>query len=93
MKLAATIHGELKKNIDRPSNGIKKGPFYVLYTAKMPSVLVEVSYISNPVEERLLATPQYRERLARAIAKGIKRYFELKVQKDSQAKRETNSSL
>lgn len=93
MKLAATIHGELKENIDRPSNGIKKGPFYVLYTAKMPSVLVEVSYISNPVEERFLATSHYRERLAKAIAKGIKRYFELRNQKGSQAKRETSSSL
>ncbi len=85
MKLAATIHSELKENIQRPSNGIKKGPFYVLYTAKMPCVLLEVSYISNPDEERLLSSPAYREKLARAIAKGIKRYFERKNQSNHQA--------
>ncbi len=85
MKLAATIHGELKENLDRPSNGIKKGPFYVLYTAKMPCVLLEVSYISNPAEERLLSSSAYRERLARAIAKGIRRYFERKNQLNHQA--------
>lgn len=85
MKLAATIHGELKENLDRPSNGIKKGPFYVLYTAKMPCVLLEVSYISNPVEERLLSSSAYREKLARAIAKGIRRYFERKNPLNHQA--------
>lgn len=85
MKLAATIHGELKENLDRPSNGIKKGPFYVLYTAKMPCVLLEVSYISNPLEERLLSTSAYREKLAGAIAKGIRRYFERKNQLNHQA--------
>jgi N-acetylmuramoyl-L-alanine amidase len=83
MKLALTIHTELKENSERPSNGIKKGPFYVLYTAKMPCVLVEVSYISNPEEERLLSLSTYRERLAIAIAQGIKRYFELKNRKNA----------
>jgi len=83
MRLASTIHTELKENSQRPSNGIKKGPFYVLYTAKMPCVLVEVSYISNPEEERLLSLSTYRERLAIAIARGIKRYFELRNRKNS----------
>lgn len=85
MILASAIHGELKNNIGRPSNGIKKGPFYVLYTAKMPCVLVEVSYISNLEEERLLNSSAYRESLAKAIANGIRKFFELKLKKNYEA--------
>jgi N-acetylmuramoyl-L-alanine amidase len=41
----------------------------------MPSVLVEVSFISNPEEERLLSTDEYRAGLARSIAAGIQKYI------------------
>jgi hypothetical protein len=41
----------------------------------MPSSLVEVSFISNPREEKLLATDPYRQSLARSIAEGIHKYF------------------
>jgi N-acetylmuramoyl-L-alanine amidase len=48
----------------------------VLFGARMPSVLVEVSFISNPLEERLLSNQQYREDIARSIAAGIEKYME-----------------
>lgn len=54
--------------------GVKQALFYVLLGAKMPSVLVEVSYITNRVEAQRLASPSYREHLARGIASGIKTY-------------------
>lgn len=55
--------------------GVKQALFYVLFGAKMPSVLVEVSFISNPEEESLLSKESYRTQIADAIAKGINTYF------------------
>lgn len=56
--------------------GVKQGPFYVLIGAKMPSVLVEISFISNPFEGRRLKNREYREKIARGILDGIKGYIE-----------------
>ncbi|MEW6053021.1 MAG: N-acetylmuramoyl-L-alanine amidase [Nitrospirota bacterium] len=54
--------------------GVKQALFYVLFGAKMPSVLVEVSFISNPQEEFLLSKDSYRSDIARAIADGLGTY-------------------
>lgn len=51
--------------------GVKGNLFYVLMGARMPSILVEVSFITNPQEERLLRSEAYREKAARGIAEGI----------------------
>lgn len=51
--------------------GVKGNLFYVLMGARMPSVLVEVSFITNPKEEKLLRSEAYREKAARGIADGI----------------------
>tara|TARA_B100000315_G_scaffold63616_1_gene57810 strand:- start:3779 stop:5020 length:1242 start_codon:yes stop_codon:yes gene_type:complete len=53
----------------------KGGPFYVLHGANMPSVLVETSFISNPIEGKRLRSSKYRERLAYFILEGIEKYF------------------
>ncbi len=55
--------------------GVKNALFYVLVGAKMPSVLVEISFITNPVEARRLKSQDYRERIAEGISSGIKEYF------------------
>jgi len=55
--------------------GVKQAPFYVLVNARMPSILAEISFISNSDEERLLATDTYRQEIAEAIFEGIKRYI------------------
>lgn len=55
--------------------GVKQALFYVLFGAKMPSVLVEVSFISNPLEERLLSRDSYRQDIAKAIAEGLNSYI------------------
>lgn len=57
------------------NHGVKQALFYVLFGAKMPSVLVEVSYISNPVEATRLQKKAYRQHLAQGIASGVKAYF------------------
>ena len=55
--------------------GVKFAMFYVLVGAEMPSILVEVSFISNKVEEKRLSTESYKNKLAEAIAKGINAYI------------------
>ena len=56
--------------------GVKQAPFYVLIGANMPSVLVEVSFITHSEEEKLLKEPSYRQRIAEAICSGIKLYIQ-----------------
>ncbi|MBI2963082.1 MAG: N-acetylmuramoyl-L-alanine amidase [Deltaproteobacteria bacterium] len=55
--------------------GVKEGPFYVLVGAYMPCVLVEVSFLTHPVEGRRLGTSTYQETLADGIFRGIRRYL------------------
>jgi N-acetylmuramoyl-L-alanine amidase len=55
--------------------GVKQGPFYVLVGAYMPCVLVEVSFLTNPVEGRRLGTKAYREAIAEGLSAGMKEYI------------------
>ncbi|MBF0539033.1 MAG: N-acetylmuramoyl-L-alanine amidase [Nitrospirae bacterium] len=55
-------------------NGVRQALFYVLVGASMPSTLVEVSYITNAQEEKLLKTQAYKEEIATSIARGIGQY-------------------
>lgn len=66
----------LKKKFDRiRSNGVKGAPFYVLVGTKMPAVLVEVSFISNPGEEERLKDEAYLREVVEGIAAGIMHYM------------------
>ncbi|HEY1268305.1 MAG TPA: N-acetylmuramoyl-L-alanine amidase [Candidatus Binatia bacterium] len=56
--------------------GVKKAQFYVLVGARMPSVLVEMFFVSNRIEGRALATDEYQQSLAEALFDGIKKYQE-----------------
>lgn len=81
VKLAGFIQNALVEKVNSPYhrgpyNGLKQALFYVLVGAHMPSALVEVGFISNREEERLLTIPSYRQRLAEGIAEGIRMYFE-----------------
>ena len=60
---------------DVPDLGVKQALFYVLFGAKMPSILAEVSFISNPEEEKLLSQDEYRMDIAKAIAEGLHTYL------------------
>ena len=55
--------------------GVKQALFYVLVDAKMASVLAEISFISNPEEEKLLSTDSYRQEIAYSLVHGINAYF------------------
>jgi len=58
------------------NRGIKKAPFVVLIGAQMPSVLAEIGFLTNPREEQLLKRPEYRQKIAESIYKGVSRYAE-----------------
>ena len=54
--------------------GVKQAPFMVLIGAAMPSVLAEISFVTNQQEARLLKLPRYRQRIAESLLAGILRY-------------------
>jgi N-acetylmuramoyl-L-alanine amidase len=70
--MISTLNNDYKTRLDL---GVKQALFYVLFGAKMPSVLVEVSFISNPQEEQLLTKESYRMQIAKAIATGLNTYI------------------
>ena len=80
LKLANFVQHNMITGLNRNyshivDHGVKQALFYVLFGAQMPSVLVEVSFISNPLEEKLLAKDSYRVELAQSIASGVNQYM------------------
>jgi N-acetylmuramoyl-L-alanine amidase len=79
-ELASTIqknlYGGARQLFPSTKNrGVRSAPFVVLIGAKMPSVLAEVAFLSNPRDERLLKKESTRQRLARALFLGIEVYM------------------
>ncbi len=70
-RLAENVHLSMLKNSGRENRGVKQAPFTVLVGATMPAILVEAGFISNPGEERLLASKKEQTRIAEAIVDGI----------------------
>jgi N-acetylmuramoyl-L-alanine amidase len=83
--LAARIHEELAFVTGSASRGVKQAPFRVLVGAGMPAVLVEVAFLSNSEEEKLLTSEAYQSRVASAIMRGMSRYFERLGQRTADA--------
>lgn len=80
-RLAEAAHSALFSSLQAvnpalSNRGVKTAPFAVLITTEMPSILAEVSCLSNDDEARLLATAQYRQEIAQALARGIRAYTE-----------------
>ena len=79
-RLASCVQGALVKRLRKSYSkvndlGVKQAPFYVLIGAQMPSILVEVSFISNKMEAQRLATGAYRQKIAEGLADGIEKYI------------------
>jgi N-acetylmuramoyl-L-alanine amidase len=58
------------------NRGVRKAPFVVLIGADMPSILTEISFLSNPADEQLLKKPEYRQRVAEGLYQGVASYLE-----------------
>jgi len=55
---------------------VRKAPFVVLIGADMPSILTEISFLSNPADEKLLKQPEQRQKLAEGLFQGISSYLQ-----------------
>jgi N-acetylmuramoyl-L-alanine amidase len=78
-EFASDVEGSLyaglqKGNTGLKDRGVKKAPFVVLIGANMPSILAEISFVTNPRDAEQLRDPEYRERVAESLYKGIARY-------------------
>lgn len=75
---AEKIHDKLGRSLGINDRGIKESNFYVIKYTKMPSVLVEVAFLSNPREEKLLGSSKFQQKAASLIVDGILDYLEEK---------------
>jgi N-acetylmuramoyl-L-alanine amidase len=91
-ELARYIQAGLVRGIGAQSprtamnRGVKHAPFVVLLGAAMPSVLAEVSFLSNPKDEALLQTGQFRERVAASLFAGLNAYLKKNRVAETKAK-------
>ncbi|MGB7022944.1 MAG: N-acetylmuramoyl-L-alanine amidase [Candidatus Acidiferrales bacterium] len=79
-ELATDIQSSLTSQLRQVSTaernrGVKKAPFVVLIGADMPSVLAEISFLSNPTDERMLEKPAQRQRIAQGLFRGVETYL------------------
>ena len=78
-EFAADVDGTLfagltKGNDGLKNRGVKKAPFVVLIGANMPSILAEISFVTNPKDAEQLREPDYRERVAESLYAGVAKY-------------------
>jgi N-acetylmuramoyl-L-alanine amidase len=78
-ELAGDVEGSLyagltKGNEGLKDRGVKKAPFVVLIGANMPSILAEISFVTNPDDAEQLRMPEYRQRVAESLFNGVARY-------------------
>lgn len=74
LNLADALLNELAESVELHKYTVEQASFVVLKSPDIPSVLVETGFLSNPGEARRLSSPQYQDRLANAIARGIVGY-------------------
>lgn len=72
--LSAIIQSEFRRSLGIPARGVDQAGFVVLNEVFMPSALLEVAFVSNPREEKLLRQKKFRKKVAQAIYAGLKRF-------------------
>jgi len=72
-----SLSSKIQKSAKTVKNrGVRKAPFVVLIGADMPSILTEISFLSNPADEQLLKKPEQRQHVAEGIFSGVSNYLE-----------------
>ncbi len=79
-RLARQVHGSITSGLVNPpftlkDMGVKQAPFYVLIGAEMPAILLELAFISNPDDARLLGDAAFIDEMAGTISSGIRSYI------------------
>ena len=75
IRLSRSICSSIDRSLDTKVIGIKNAGYFVLKGAQMPAVLIEIGFLSNYNEERLLNKGDYRQQIAEAIGQGINNYI------------------
>ncbi len=80
-EFAEDIQDSLAKRVERSgrsirNRGVRKAPFVVLIGADMPSILTEISFLSNPADEKLLKQPEQRQKMAEGLYQGVASYLQ-----------------
>jgi len=80
-EFAQDVQGSLSTRIQKTvktvrNRGVRKAPFVVLIGADMPSILTEISFLSNAADESLLKKPDHRQRVAEGIYQGVASYLQ-----------------
>jgi N-acetylmuramoyl-L-alanine amidase len=80
-EFAEDIQDSLAQRIQKSARsvrnrGVRKAPFVVLIGADMPSILTEISFLSNPADEKMLKKPEYRQRVAEGLYQGVASYLQ-----------------
>jgi len=75
-ELAVVMQDALAPVLRRQDTGVHRERFCVVRETQIPAVLVELLFIDNPVEEKLLAMPEVRQQAAAGICEGLRRYLE-----------------
>lgn len=78
-RLARTIHNSILQNVNIKDRGVRRARFYVLRKSSMPSVLVEVGFVTGREDSPQLGTSEHRNQMAAAIARGILLYIQQKL--------------
>jgi N-acetylmuramoyl-L-alanine amidase len=78
--VAALVCRHAKDHLDVAPRGAKQAGFYVLKWARMPAILVESAFITNPKEEKLLRSSRYLDELVKCVVGGVRDYEVRKVQ-------------
>jgi N-acetylmuramoyl-L-alanine amidase len=76
-QLADMIQAELNSLLGTKDRGVKQAPFKVLTGVACPAVLVETAFISNPEEEKKLASDEFQTSVAEAVYRGLENYFRI----------------
>ncbi len=75
LRLARAVHARLVRELPAPDRKVRHRPgLVVTRQTKMPSILLEIGYMNHRTEDQLLGTPEYRQRVAKAIFNGIAEY-------------------
>lgn len=72
--LATTVHAAMVRSLNLTDRGIKRARFLVIKNIRIPGILVEGGFMSGTPDAQLIATPEYRQRMAQAIVDGVNRY-------------------
>lgn len=75
-RLAQTIHNSIMQSVNIRDRGVRRARFYVLRNNSVPSVLVEVGFVTGAEDARQLASPAFQSQMADAIARGILQYIQ-----------------